>query len=229
MQLVPIRSKIIRADDDLVAALLDADLKLKEKDILVVSSKVVSMAEGRVAPAEEFDELVRAEAEKHVEGKIVDLTKKFGIWIANSGIDKSNVPAGQIVLWPEDPQKSADELWARLKEEFGLENLGILIVDSICQPGRQGVTAACLAYRGFVGVEDARGEQDLFGNELQITTIAKADQIAAAANLIMGEAAEATPFVLVREAPVQFSSLQVDSVGEQSIPDEDCIFKPLFK
>ena len=186
---------------------------------------MVSFAENRLDSVENFERLVEEESEKLVKGKVVDLSKKYGIWIANAGIDKSNVPLGQIVLWPKNPQKSADDLRAR----FDFENFGVIITDSVCQPGRQGVTGACITYSGFVGVEDARGTEDLFGNKLQITTVAKADMLSASANLLMGEAAECVPFVVVRQAPVKFTSEMVDSIEEQSIAEEDCIFKPMFK
>lgn len=225
MQLIPIKTRIIEPGDDLMAVLAETGFKFEDGDVLVVSSKVVSFAENRLASAEEFEKLVEQESEKLVKGKVVDLSKKYGIWIANAGIDKSNVPSGQIVLWPANPQKSADDLRAK----FDFWNFGIIITDSVCQPGRQGVTGACITYCGFVGVEDARGTEDLFGNKLQITTVAKADMLAASANLLMGEAAESVPFVVVRQAPVKFTQEMVDSIAEQSIAEEDCIFKPLFK
>jgi coenzyme F420-0:L-glutamate ligase len=225
VQLVPIKTRIIEPGDDLIAVLEETGFEFKDGDVLVVSSKVVSFAENRLASADKFEELVALESEKLVKGEVVDLSKKYGIWIANAGIDKSNVPAGQIVLWPADPQKSADEL----RDRFDFENFGVIITDSVCQPGRQGVTGACITYSGFVGVEDARGSEDLFGNKLQITTVAKADMVSAAANLLMGEADECVPFVVVRNAPVKFSSEKVDSIAEQSIAEQDCIFKPMFK
>lgn len=225
MQLIPIKTRVIEPNDNLMEVLKETGFKFADDDILVVSSKVVSFAEGRLDVVENFEKRVQEESEKLVKGQVVDLSKKFGIWIANAGIDKSNVPYGQIVLWPADPQKSADDL----RSSFNFKNFGIIITDSVCQPGRQGVTGACITYSGFVGVEDARGNEDLFGNQLQITTVAKADMLAASANLLMGEADECIPFVVVRDAPVKFSSNKIDSIAEQSIAEEDCIFKPLFR
>jgi len=229
MQIIPYKSKVIEEGDLLLESVLDAGIELEDGDILVVSSKVVSFCEERVLDFEgDIKEFVKLEAEKYVEGDVVDLTKKFGIWIANAGIDKSNVPKGKIILWPENPQKSADELWAGLKEKFSLNDLGVMVIDSVCQPGRQGVIGVCLAFRGFEGVSDERGSMDLFGNEIAITTVAKADSIASAANVVMGEGDQSIPFCVVKNAPVEFIDMPVDSIDLQSIDADKCIFSPLF-
>jgi coenzyme F420-0:L-glutamate ligase len=229
MEIKPVKTRRITEGQDLSQLLGILSDKLKEKDILVVSSKIVSYAEGRLTVESEFEELVKSEAEEIYEGEIVHLTKKCGLWVANSGIDRSNAPDGQIVLWPVDPQKSVDDLYEQISSRIRIKDFGVMMIDSVCHAGRRGTSGACIAYRGFVGVSDERGRKDLFGNELMITQVAKADAIADAANLIMGEADECTPMCIVSNAPVEFTSEEVDSIKEQSISTEEDIFNPLIK
>jgi coenzyme F420-0:L-glutamate ligase len=236
MQIIPIHTPRLNPNenliDHLVEALSTSGLTLLENDILVVSSKIVSITEGRVIEVkndQEFEELVKRESEKYFKGSVVDLTYKFGLWIANAGIDKSNVEEGKVVLWPSNPQASADVIRNDLVKHFRLKNLGVILVDSICQPGRMGVTGAALAYAGIIGVTDERGKKDLYGNTLKITKANKADMISAAANLLMGEADEAIPYCLVREVEIEFTDEKVDSIAELSMPLEDCIFNAIYK
>ncbi len=229
MEITPVKTRRITEGQSISQMFGILSDKIKEKDILVISSKIISYAEGRLTVESEFEDLIRSEAEEFHEGKEVHLTRKCGIWVANSGIDKSNAPDGQIVLWPEDPQKSVDEIYEQMKMQLRLNEFGVMMIDSVCHPGRRGTSGACMAYVGFEGVSDERGKKDLFGNELQITQVAKADSIADAANLIMGEANESTPICIVRGAPVEFTSEKIDSIKEMSIPSDECIFNPLFK
>jgi coenzyme F420-0:L-glutamate ligase len=236
MQIIPIHTPRLNLNenlnDHLVEALFTSELSLLENDILVISSKIVSFAEGRVVEVKnniEFEELVKRESEKYFKGSVVDLSYKFGLWIANAGIDKSNVESGKVVLWPINPQESADTIRSFLVKHFRLKNLGVILVDSICQPGRRGVTGAALAYSGIIGVTDERGKKDLYGNTLKITKANKADMISAAANLLMGEANEAIPYCIVRQVEIEFLGKKVDSIAELSMPLEDCIFNAIYK
>ena len=223
MEIKPVKTRRIEEGQSLSQLLGILSDKINEKDI------IVSYAEGRLTVESEFEDLARAEAEEFCEGELVHLTRKHGLWVANSGIDKSNAPKGQIVLWPEDPQRSVDNLYDEIKQRLGLKEFGVMMIDSVCHPGRRGTSGACMAYCGFEGVSDERGKKDLFGNELMITQVAKADSIADAANLIMGEADESTPICIVSGAPVEFTSDKIDSVKAMSMPSEECIFNPLFK
>jgi coenzyme F420-0:L-glutamate ligase len=228
MEIIPIKADLIKEKDSVFEAFLKTGFCLQENDILVIASKVFAYEEGRLASLDEFTELIKSEAEEYYEGKDVALTRKKGLWVANSGIDKSNAPEGKIVLWPKDPQKSVNDIYAALKAQFELTNLGVMMIDSVCAPGRRGTIGACIALSGFQGVSDERGKQDLYGRPLQITQIAKADSIASAANLVMGESSESTPFAVVRNAPVDFRSEKVDSISELSIDRKDCIFNPIY-
>jgi F420-0:gamma-glutamyl ligase len=236
MKVKAIKTSIVNVGDDLVKnfcnALVLADFNLSENLVVVVSSKVFSYAENRIIPIEnesEFKKLVKGEAEKYYPGGVVDLTYKHGLFVANAGIDKSNVPNGQVVLWPKDCQKSVDEFRLKLCELFSLKNLGVIMIDSICLPGRMGVTGATIAYSGIVGVTDERGKNDIYGNPLRITKVNKADAIAASANLLMGESNELTPYCLVSDLEIDFTDARVDSISELSMPLDECIFNSVYK
>jgi F420-0:gamma-glutamyl ligase len=236
MKIEVLKTKIVNPGDDLIqnfcAAMTSGQVSLSENMVVVVSSKVFSYAENRIMPIEndsEFKKLVKGEAEKYYAGGVVDLTYKHGLYVANAGIDKSNVPNGQVVLWPKDCQKSVDEFRLKLCELFSLKNLGVIMIDSICMPGRMGVTGAAIAYSGIVGVTDERGKNDIYGNPLRITKVNKADAIAASANLLMGESDELTPYCLVSDLDIEFTDDRVDSISELSMPLEDCIFNSVYK
>lgn len=240
MELIGIKSKIIKTGDDLVSvinqSLLSANQVLQNGDVLVISSKVVAVSQKRVHKLnesrdfpEELKELVRSEAEVVYPGPIVDFTLKYNIIIPNAGIDKSNAEPGTVILWPENPQQTVNEIRDLLIKEYALNTLGVLLVDSRCQPLRQGVSGVSIVYSGFIGVEDRRGEPDLYGRKLMITKQAKADELASAANLIMGEGNEAIPFVIARKAPLIFTDKKQDSLAEQFISPSECIFGSVFR
>ncbi len=229
MELIGLKSELISAGDDLVMAIVGSlnlnAQSFNDSDLLVVSAKVVAVSEENFANESEMQNLIYKEADVVFPGpEAAKLTITKGIPTPNAGIDRSNAADGQIILWPNDPQKSADELRDKLVEKFGLKDFGVLLIDSCCWPLRRGTNALCLAYSGIVGVEDQRGTEDLFGRKLQITQVALADQLAAAANLLMGEAAEATPFVLVKNAPVKFTNSKTDSVQQQQMPINECLW-----
>lgn len=136
---------------------------------------------------------------------------RLGFICASAGIDQSNVdaieskkkisePDGWVLLLPKNPDRSALEIRRRLKLLTNLR-LGVMIIDSHGRPWRHGVVGTCIGLSGVPGVVDARGKPDLFGYRLRITFIAAADELAAAASLVMGEAAEGTPAVIVRGFP----------------------------
>lgn len=236
MKIIPIKTNLVNPGDNLVENFLEAveraEVKIGERSIVVVSSKVFSYAENRildVSDEDEFKKIVSDEAEIYYAGNVVDLTYKQGLFVANSGIDKSNIPAGKIILWPENPQKTADEFRINLMQKLGLKELGVIMIDSVCLPGRNGVTGAAMVYSGIIGVTDERGKEDIYGNPLRITKVNKADAIAAGANLLMGESNEMIPYCLVNDVEIEFSDEKIDSISELAIPLEDCIFNAVYK
>ncbi len=214
----------------LKSALKKAKVTLKNGDILVVASKVVSYAEKRLVPCKNraaLKKLVRSQADRVLfEGGMV-LTLKNNILIPNAGIDQSNTPQGQAILWPKDAFKSARALHKALQKTFRLQKLGIVIADSHCQPLRLGTSGIAIGWHGFEGVSDERGKKDLFGKPMRYTRMAVADDLASAAGLLMGETDASIPFVLVRGFKASFTS-KTFHAKNYFITPRQCLYRPLY-
>jgi coenzyme F420-0:L-glutamate ligase / coenzyme F420-1:gamma-L-glutamate ligase len=222
---------LITSGDDLpqiiLGGLTTAALELTDGDILVLAQKIVSKAENRmiylgdIIPSSEAIEMSR-QVEK--DARLVELVlsesravlrvrpgtliveHRLGFVCANAGIDHSNVqgPYGDPDLWvlllPENPDYSADQLRLRFLEKTG-KKIGILIIDSHGRAWRVGTVGVAIGFSGMPGLVDLRGQPDIFGYQLRVTQIAAADELAAAASLVMGQADERTPVVHVRGFP----------------------------
>jgi coenzyme F420-0:L-glutamate ligase/coenzyme F420-1:gamma-L-glutamate ligase len=214
---------MIAAGDDLAAiiakALRDADLVLAAGDVLVLAQKIVSKAEGRlvdlativpspraVALAEETGkdarlvELVLSESTevlRHRPGVLI-VAHKLGLVLANAGIDRSNVDGREhVLLLPRDPDRTCAELRRAIAATTGVE-VGVMIIDSIGRAWRNGTIGTAIGVAGLPGLLDLRATPDLFGRPLETTEVGLADELAAAASLVMGQAGEGTPVVLAR-------------------------------
>ena len=218
--------KLVEPGDDLgaitVAAFRDNGLVPKDGDVLVVAQKIVSKAEGRyvdvstVQPSERalalaaevdkdprFVEVVLSESKRVVRHRpgLLIVEHRLGFVMANAGIDHSNVAAEdgaeRVLLLPVDPDGSARALRQHLLSAFGV-GISVIISDSFGRPWRKGTVGVALGAAGLPAFVDLRGHPDLFGRELLVTETGFADEIAAAAGLLMGQADEAMPMVLVR-------------------------------
>jgi len=242
----------ILTGDNLTEIILDGlkqeGIQLQDGDILVLAQKIISKAEGRwvnlteVTPSDRAVELAgRIEKDARLvelvlrESKEVLRTRpgtiivehKLGFVCANAGIDHSNV-AGEgsreaewVLLLPEDPDRSAQVLREEL-ERVSCVHVGVMIIDSHGRAWRLGVVGTAIGLAGMPGLVDLRGQPDLFGYTLRITQIAAADELAAAASLVMGQAAEGTPVVHVRGFPYQ---LREGSLREILRPKEQDMFR----
>lgn len=217
---------LVRAGDDL-AALLLARLAalgtvLREDDVVVFAQKIVSKAEGRQVALSEVRPSARARAlalEVQKDPRLVELIlaeskrvvraakdvliveHRLGFVMANAGVDQSNVAAGEqgefALLLPQDPDASAARLRAAIAARSGCA-VGVIINDSFGRPWRLGTVGVAIGVAGWPAALDLRGQADLFGRSLRVTVVGHADEIASAASLLMGQAAEARPVVLVR-------------------------------
>jgi len=192
----------VRPGDDLAALLGDAVERaggLEDGDVLVVAQKAVSKAEGRV---EQTNDLVgsilrEARAVRRRRGDLVIAETKHGFVCASAGVDRSNAPGkGWIVLLPEDPDASAARIRTALGERFGREP-AVIVSDSFGRAWRQGTTDVAIGVAGMQPLLDLRGERDARGYELSSTVIAVADELAGAAELVMGKA-NGIPAAIVR-------------------------------
>jgi len=229
---------LVGPGDDLAAMIADAlghnALRLCACDVVVVAHKIVSKAEDRfvdLAAVRPSDRALAIAAETEKDPRLVEIIlsesarivrrraglliteHRLGYVMANAGIDQSNVApdGGRVLLLPRDPDRSAEALRQRLSAHYGCE-LAVIINDSFGRAWRRGTVGIALGVAGVPASRDLRGQADLFGRKLQVSVVGFADEIAAAASLIMGQAAEKLPVVLVRglawtEAPGPARSL----------------------
>jgi coenzyme F420-0:L-glutamate ligase / coenzyme F420-1:gamma-L-glutamate ligase len=218
---------LIRAGDDLVELIASAfkrnGVTPRARDVLVVAQKIVSKAEGRIvdlatikpsakalALAAEVDkdprlvEVILSESVRVVRARrgLIIVEHKLGFIMANGGVDQSNVgPADSsphhVLLLPENADRSAETLRCGLKALTGVD-VAVIINDSFGRPWRQGAVGVAIGVAGLPALIDLRGRPDLFGRKLEVSVIGFADEVAAAASLLMGQADEALPAVLIR-------------------------------
>ncbi len=231
MHFFSLKTPLFCKGDDLFKFFCDAlrkqDVQLSEKSVVIVSSKIVALSQGRVVQGtkKEIEKYVKQESEQYWKtnypGIFLSLTNN--ILIANAGIDASNAKKGTLILWPENVQEESDNFCEKLKEKYTLNEAGVIITDSRCTPLRTGVTGIALAWSGFEGVLNEKGKEDLYGQKLEITQNAVADNLASASELIMGNANESTPFVICNNAPVEFTDT-LQNPNMASFPPEDDLF-----
>src|SRR3989338_6302736 len=211
----PIKTHVFKEGDDLFTFITRYLKKIPERSVLVVTSKIVALAEKRTAVAKTTktkEDLIRAESEVAIPTKYVWLTIKDGMVMASAGIDESNAN-GKLILLPKDSFKTAHLLRQKLKQKYGVKKLGVLITDSRTIPLRAGVSGVALGYAGFRGARDYRETPDLFGRKFHFSRTDIADSLATAAVLVMGEGAEQQPLAVIVEAPIEF----VDKIDRQEL------------
>lgn len=195
----------VRQGDDVAALLVDAldPLHPSAGDVLVVTHKIVSKAEGKVVAVSGDEDsgkrlLVESEAVSIVRrrGDLIIAETKHGFICANAGIDRSNTEPGTLILLPDDPDRSAHRIRVRVERRFGID-IPVIISDTFGRPWRKGLTDIAIGVSGLEAVVDLRGSLDWTGRELEVTEIAVADELASAADLVMGKA-EGIPAALIR-------------------------------
>ena len=214
-----------------------SDTNLKEKSIIVVASKIVSIWQGRclkIDSIKDKDDLIKKEADFYLDRDKVPkgyvmLTIKDNILIPTAGIDESN-GNGYFILWPKNPFGAAKQIYNFIKENYHLNNFGIIIADSHCTPSRLGTIGISIAYYGFYPVKDYRGTKDIFGREMKISQSNIADSLAASAVFIMGEGNEQTPIAIVEDINfIKFEEFDPTNSNPLEIDKNDDIYAPLLK
>ena len=207
IQLIPITGiGEVRAGDDLAQVIVDAtepDAKLRDGDVVVVTQKIVSKAEDRLVPLDPNDPaarvaLIESESVRVLRrrGDLVIVETKHGFVCANAGIDLSNIDDGWAALLPVDPDRSARRIRDGLRAKAGVE-VAVIVSDTFGRTWRQGVTDIAIGSAGIAPILDLRGTVDERGRELQATEVAVVDEIAGAADLVMGKAT-GVPVAIVR-------------------------------
>ena len=223
MKVTPVKTQRVEANaltlHDLIASAIQT---VPENSVVAITSKVVSLCEGNVLDPKmtDRDDIIEKEADLFLPKSgpyDVYLTIKSNVLTPNSGVDESNAN-GYYVLWPEDPQASAQSCWRFIRERYNVKHVGVIITDSTTAPLKWGVTGICIAHCGFEAIHDKVGQKDLFERELRMTRVNVADALAAACVLCMGEADECTPLALAQDLPfVRFtdnppSAMELDAM-----------------
>lgn len=242
---------IIKPGDDLADLIADvikhAEMNLADGDILVIAQKIISKSEDRFVNLNDISPSERAlELAQHVDkdARLIELVieesksilrfrsgtiiveHRLGFVCANAGIDHSNVRKDNdsdewVLLLPENPDRSADGI-RRSLEKWSNKRIGVMVIDSHGRAWRLGTVGVAIGISGIPGIEDLRGDADMFGRTLRVTQVGVADELAAAASLMMGQAAEGTPVVHVRGFPYP---LREGSLQELLRPEEEDLFR----
>lgn len=188
----------VRPGDDLAKLIAATEPGLADGDVLLVTSKIVSKAEGRIVAADDREAAIDAETVRVVarRGALRIVENRQGLVMAAAGVDASNTPAGTVLLLPEDPDASARAIREGLRETLGVD-VGVVVTDTFGRPWRSGVTDVAIGAAGVRVLDDLRGGTDAHGNALVATVVACADELAAAGDLVKGKAA-GLPVAVVR-------------------------------
>jgi coenzyme F420-0:L-glutamate ligase/coenzyme F420-1:gamma-L-glutamate ligase len=238
VEILPISIGVKKGRFDLFKSLQGFDYK--NDDIVIMSSKFVSMSEGAVVNLGKIRASKKARAlaaKSHMDAKLAELVLREADYIVkgvpgfllairdgmiapNAGIDRSNVPKGYAILYPRNPFGSSEKLKHKFRSELGIR-VGIVLADSRLMPTRIGTTGVAIACAGFQPVDDLRGRRDLFGNLLKFTFKAVADGLATMGVALMGESDDSTPAAVVRGAQVTWSDEKFSWKDMAVSPDQD--------
>ncbi len=224
--------------DDLFSLIKESfsGLKLKEESIIVITSKIVAIWQGRCIKMDSVknkDDLIKQESDFYIDrdkvphGYVI-LTLKNNILIPTSGIDESNAN-GYYILWPNNPSLAAKQVYDFIKKNYHLKKFGIIISDSHCTPLKNGVMGIAIGYYGFHPLRDYRGDKDIFGRKIKMSQTNIADSVAVAAVLVMGEGKEQTPIAIVEDVNlVKFAQFNKLNFNPLTIDKNQDIYAPLL-
>jgi len=248
MNILPIKTGLILEKP--IKKIIDTiDFPVENGDVFVFTSKIISYEENNIINLNNIKpslaaqklakkyilsanlcELIIQQSDKILGGvKHAILTLKNNILIANAGIDESNVQANHAVTWPKDPATSAQNLQKLIYKRFK-KKTGVIISDSHCPPSRHGTSAIAIGIAGFNGIECEIGKLDLFKKPLKITYHNLADELASAANFLMGESNQGIPAVIIKEANIKLSKRSAhDLTHDLTIDPKKDLFNKLYK
>ena len=233
----PIKTERVEPETTSLFELLDKYLEnFSEGSVIAVTSKIISLCEGRVVATDKTtkDELAKKEASYYLSRKNSKYGHLFTITnntlISSSGIDSSN-GNGYYVLWPKNPQQTANKIRKYLLERFGVKKAGVVITDSTCRPMRLGTTGISLAHSGFEALNDYTDKKDLFGRPFALTRSNVAEGLASSAVLTMGEGTEQTPLAIISDVGfVEFQDRNPtkEEIEFLTVNKEDDLFAPFL-
>jgi len=239
-----LKTPIIKPGDDIVKIIINAienySLEIMDGDVIIIAETPLATAQNRLIKIKDIEptpkalkiadkyqmdarivQIILQEADSILGGvKGLLLTEKDGFLHANAGIDQSNAPPGTVVLLPENPQKTVDDIRKRLQEYFN-KKLAVIIADSRTQPLKRGVIGGAIAVSGMEPVEDCRNKPDIYGYKLKYTFRAIADDLTSIAQLLFGETNQQIPIVVIKGAKIKLT----DKISQlMYISKEECLF-----
>lgn len=229
MEVIGLKTKLVKVGDKLTD-FLDQEIKLLDSgDIVVITSKIVALSQGRIGRIEDKKKLIEKESRKIISTPWADLTLTADGWCLNAGIDESNAD-GQLILLPTRPFEQAWLIRQFLMKKFKLKQLGVIVSDTKSLPLRMGTVGRALSYAGFEPLKSYVGKADLYGRKSRLTESNLADALAASAVVVMGEGNEQIPLAIIKNAPVKFSNKNITGLKNNSLsmsPEKD-IFAKIF-
>ena len=233
MHFIKIKTRAFLPLKDDIYDLLNSIKKLREGDIVVITSKVLGIHQGRcikINPSVDKLELIKSEADYFIPTKIKQqkfiLTIRNHVMAVSAGVDESNAN-GYYVLLPNNVNKLLKEIWLQLRKNFKIKKLGVIATDSHTFPMRRGTIGIAIGFYGFQPQQDYRGQKDIFGREFKFTQTDVVDALAISAVLVMGEGNERVPIVLIRESKVKFTNRS--TYRKLVMPLKGDIYYPLLK
>jgi len=238
MKIHTLKTRKVTPECCTIFELLDESItSLPDGSVVAIASKVVSLCEGGVVPLEgtDKDELIAAHSSQYIDRSLSRYHVSFAIargrLAPGAGIDESNA-GGYYILWPQDAQKSANDIRTYLRQKYGLKNLGVIITDSTTRPMQWGTTGVALAHSGFKALRDYVGTLDLFGRPFEFHKNNISQGLAAATVLPMGEGAEQTPIAIAEDLPfVEFQDnnpTEAELKALEIMPEDD-LYAPFLQ
>lgn len=239
MNAIGIKTNILQPGDDLSEFLVENLQDLRNGDILVLATKIVSLAKNRLVafdenPKEQKVNLMKQESEYFIDPTLspygLMVTVKGSRLGLKSGIDVTNNPKGTFILWPEDPQESVNKIWKFLRGEFRIKDLGVVMADTTSIPLRKSFVGGCVAHCGFSAMVPQKNE-DLFG-KTKVSNINVAENAAVIGVSEMGETAEKTPLCIIRDLKnVEFQNHvpTKEELESYYLTMENDVFSPIWK
>lgn len=238
MKVTPVKTEPITTASGNLLAVLDKFLPaLAERSVVVITSKIVSLCEGNVVPSDSTDKeaLIISQAEKYLPAELSRYGHHFTIinhhLAGAAGIDESNGQS-QYVLWPSNPQATANQVRQYLADKYNLREVGVIISDSTSLPMQRGTFGVSLAHSGFLALKNYIGQPDIFGRTITISQANIAGGLTAAAVVAMGEGAEQTPLCIVSELDsIEFQPRDpsADELAEINLSTDNDLFAPFWQ
>jgi len=233
MEFLPIKTRKFTPPQDQgnLYKLLDEFIpKLKNKDVVVITSKIVAIHQGRFVPVKSMKQklqLIKQEADGVIPGHIHGLTLKEAVLTPYAGIDRTN-SNGHYILWPENPPLAAKKIWVYLKQKNNLKSFGVIIIDSFCLPLRWGHMGISIGFWGFHPNKNYANTKDIFGRKIIAGNSNLVDALSALSGTLMGEGAEQTPLLVIRGF-VKLKFTDKNTLVEFRVNPKNDMYTPLLK